>query len=118
MFAFLYYAGSFITVVAIVVCQSNLFWDCANGFVNIFNVHNYFNATNNFIFFSKSGSNGCNKNAILTSSFLYFLIKPKPDVRVKIIPLAIFFLIDGSTKHLQRPTPHHDINVCIRSHFF
>ena len=49
MFAFLYYAGSFITVVAIVVCQSNLFWDCANGFVNIFNVHNYFNATNNFI---------------------------------------------------------------------
>ena len=49
MFAFLYYAGSFITVVTIVVCQSNLFWDCANGFVNIFNVHNYFNTANSFI---------------------------------------------------------------------
>ena len=34
-----------------IFCQSNLFWDCANGFVNIFNVHNDFNATNNFISF-------------------------------------------------------------------
>ena len=49
--AFLYYTASFILVIAIVFCQSNLFWDCANGFVNIFSVHNDFNATNNFIIF-------------------------------------------------------------------
>ena len=51
--AFLYYTPSFILVIAIVFCQSNLFWDCANGFVNIFSVHNDFNATNNFIRFFK-----------------------------------------------------------------
>ena len=123
--AFLYYTASFILVIAIVFCQSNLFWDCANGFVNIFSVHNDFNATNNFIRFlnftysfvkvnvdvsydgnrnlselinkSEPGSNGSNKNAILvflflTSSFFYLLIKQKPDVRVKIILLAFFFL--------------------------
>ena len=28
----LYYTASFIIVMAIVFCQSNLFWDCANGF--------------------------------------------------------------------------------------
>ena len=72
---------------------------------------------------SKPGSNDGNKNAILiflflTSSFFHLLIKQKPDVRVKIIPLAIFFFIGSSVKHLQRPTPHHDINVCSRSHFF
>ena len=44
---FLYYTASFILVIAIVFCQSNLFWDCTNGFVNIFSVHNDFNATNN-----------------------------------------------------------------------
>ena len=32
-------------------CQSNLFWGCANCFVNICSVHNDFNATNNFIRF-------------------------------------------------------------------
>ena len=47
--AFLYYNASFILVIAKVFCQSNLFWDCANGFVNIFSIHNDFNATNNFI---------------------------------------------------------------------
>ena len=85
-------------VIAIVFCQSNLFWDCANSFVNIFNVHNDFNATNNFIRFlnftysfvevnvdvsydgscnlselmnkSKPGSNVSNKNAILIFLFL------------------------------------------------
>ena len=46
---------------------------------------------------SEPGSNGSNKNAILvflflTSSFFYLLIKQKPDVRVKIILLAFFFL--------------------------
>ena len=122
---FLYYATSSITVIAIVFCQSKLFWDCANGFVNIFSVHNEFNATNNFITFLnftysfmevnvdisydgnhklselmtkfKSGSNGSNNNAILvflflTSSFFHLATKQKPDVRVKIIPLTIFFL--------------------------
>ena len=49
VFAFLYYAVSFMLVIAIVLCQ--LFWDCADSFVNIFNVHNDFNATNNFIRF-------------------------------------------------------------------
>ena len=123
--AFLYYTASFILVIAIVFCQSNLFWDCANGFVNIFSVHNDFNATNNFIRFLnftysfvevnvdvsydgnhklselmtkfKPGSNGSNNNAILvflflTSSFFHLATKQKPDVRVKIIPLTIFFL--------------------------
>ena len=51
VFAFLNYAASFILVIAIVFCQSNLFWDCANGFVNFFSANNDFNATNNFIKF-------------------------------------------------------------------
>ena len=46
---------------------------------------------------SKPGSHGSNNNAILvflflTSSFFHLLIKQKPDVRVKIISLTIFFL--------------------------
>ena len=48
--AFLYNIGLFI-VVLIFVCQCNLSWDCANGIVYIFNVHNNFNGTNNFIRF-------------------------------------------------------------------
>ena len=72
--------------------------DCANGFVNIFSVHNDLNATNNFIRFlnftysfvevnvdvsydgnhslselinkSEPGSNGSKKNAILVFLFL------------------------------------------------
>ena len=120
-------------------------WDCANGFVNIFNVHYDFNVTNNYIRFlnftysfiennvdvsydgsrnfselrdkSNPGSNGVNKNAILiflflTRSFFHYLIKPKPNVRVKIIPLAVFFFIGCSVKHLQHPTLYHDIHVC------
>ena len=72
---------------------------------------------------SKYGSNDSNKNALLiflflTSSFFHLLIKKNSDVRVKIILLAIFFFIASSVKHLQRSTPHHDINVCSRSHFF
>ena len=131
--AFLYYTASFILVIAIVFCQSNLFWDCANGFVNIFSVHNDFNATNNFIRFlnftysfmevnvdvsydgnhnlselmnkSKPGSNGSNNSAILvflflTSSFFHLLIKQKPNVRVKIIPLTIFFFLGSSVRKL------------------
>ena len=133
MFTFLYYTASLILVIAIAFCQSYLFWDCANGFVNIFNVHNDFKATNNFIRFlnftysfvevnvnvsyngsrnlselmnkSKHGNNNCNKNAIsiflfLTSSFFHLLIKQKPDVRVKIIPLAIFFFIGSYIKKI------------------
>ena len=65
---------------------------------------------------SKIVSNGSNKNAImiflfLTSSFFEFLIKQKPDVRVKIIPLAFFFFIGSYVKNLQHSTPHHEINV-------
>ena len=41
----------FILHCIIYTSYSNSFWDCANGFVNIFNVHNDFNATNNFIRF-------------------------------------------------------------------
>ena len=151
VFDFLYYNASFILVTTIVFCQSNLFWDSVNGFVNIFNVHNDFNATNNFISFlnftysfvevnvdvsydgsrnlrelinkSKPGSNDSNKNAIfmflfLTSTFFHLLIKQKGNVRVKIIPLAIFFFIGSYVKNLQHPTPHHEINVCSQSHFF
>ena len=127
--AFLYYTASVILAKQIVFCQFNLFWDCANGFVNIFSVHNDFNAINNFIRFSnftysfvevnvdvsyhdnrnrselmnksKPGSNGSKKNAILvfsflTSSFFYLQIKQKPDVRVKIMLLAIFFFLGSN----------------------
>ena len=71
---------------------------------------------------SRPGSIGSNKNAILvflflTSSFFHLLIKQKPDVRVKIFPLTIFFL--GSyVRHLQHATLYHEINICSRSHFF
>ena len=41
----------FILHCIIYTSYSNSFGDCANGFVNIFNVHNDFNATNNFIRF-------------------------------------------------------------------
>ena len=132
--ASLFYTASFILVIAIVFRQSNLFWDCANGFVNIFSVHNHFNATNNFLRFlnftysfveanvdvshdgnhnlselinkSEPGSNDSNKNTILiflflTSSFFHLLIKQKPDVRVKIIPLAIFFFLGSYVRRLQ-----------------
>ena len=55
---------------------------------------------------SKPGSHGSNNNAILvflflTSSFFHLLIKQKPDVRVKIIPLAIFFFLGSYVRHLQ-----------------
>ena len=151
MFVFLYYAASFLLAIAIVFSQSNLFWDCPNGFVNIFNVRNDLDSTNNFIRFlnltysfaevnidvsyggnynfgelrnkSKPGSDGGNKNAILifvflTSSFFHLLIKSKPDGRAKIIQLATFFFTGCSVKHLQRLTPHYDINVCTPSHTF
>ena len=48
VFAFSYYTTSFILVITIVFYQSNLFWDCPNGFANTFND---FNTTNNFIRF-------------------------------------------------------------------
>ena len=71
---------------------------------------------------SKPGSSGSNKNAILillllTSSIFHLLIKQKPDAKVKIIPLELFFFIGNSVKHLQHPTPRHNINVCSRSVF-
>ena len=40
-----YYTAPFILAIAIVFCQSNLFWDLANGYVNVLSVHNDFNAT-------------------------------------------------------------------------
>ena len=48
---------------------------------------------------SEPGSNDSNKNTILiflflTSSFFHLLIKQKPHVRVKIIPLAIFSFLE------------------------
>ena len=72
---------------------------------------------------SEPGSNGSNKNAILvflflTSSFFHLLIKQKPDVRVKIIPLEIVFFLGSYVRHLQHATPYHEINVCSRSHIF
>ena len=132
--ALLFYTASFILFIAIVFHQSNLFWDCANGFVNIFSAHNHFNATNNFPRFlnftysfveanvdvshdgnhnlselinkSEPGNNDSNKNTILiflflTSSFFHLLIKQKPDVRIKIILLAIFFFLGSYVRHLQ-----------------
>ena len=65
----------------------------------------------------RPGSSGSNKNVILTflflaSSWFHLLIKQKTDVRVKIIPVAFFLFIGSSVKHLQRSTPHHEVNVC------
>ena len=54
----------------------------------------------------------------LTSSFFHLLIKQKPDVRVKIIPLTIFFFLGSYVRHVQHATPYDEINVCSRSHFF
>ena len=54
----------------------------------------------------------------LTSSFFQLLIRQKPDVRVKIIPLAIFFFLRSYVRYLQHVTPSHEIKVCSRSHFF
>ena len=51
VFAFLYYATSFILAIPKISCQFNLSWDCANGFVNIFNVHNDFDTSNKYIRF-------------------------------------------------------------------
>ena len=72
---------------------------------------------------SKPGSNGSKNNAILvflflTSSFFHLLIKQKPDVRVKIIPLKIFFFLGSYVRHIQYATPYHEINVCNQSHSF
>ena len=72
---------------------------------------------------SEPGSNGSNKNAILvflflTSSFFHLLIKQKPDVRAKIIPLEIVFFLGSYVRHLQHATPYHEINVCSQSLFF
>ena len=71
---------------------------------------------------SKPGSHGSNNNAILvflflTSSFFHLLMKQKPDVRVKIIPLTIFFFLGSYVRHVQHATPYDEINVCSRSHF-
>ena len=54
----------------------------------------------------------------LTSSFSHLLMTQKPDVRVKIIPLAFSLFTGSSVKHLQRPIPYHEINVFSRPHFF
>ena len=34
-----------------------------------------------------------------------------------LVILEFFFFIGSSIKHIQHPTPHHDINGCSRSHF-
>ena len=54
---------------------------------------------------SKLGRNGSNNNAILvflflTSSFFHLLIKQTTNVRVKIIPLTIFFFLGSSVRKL------------------
>ena len=46
------------------------------------------------------------------------LIKQKPDVRVKIFPLTIFFFLGSYVRHAQHVTPYDEINVCSRSRFF
>ena len=55
---------------------------------------------------SKPGSHGSNNNAILvflflTSSFFHLLMKQKPDVRVKIILLTIFFFLGSYVRRVQ-----------------
>ena len=121
MSVFLHYTVSLIIVIGIVFYESNLFWDCANGFVNIFSLHNDFNATNNFIRFlnftysfvevnvdvsydgnrnlselmnkSKPGSHGSNNNAILVFLFLTSsFFQQKPSKLSQSYPANKFFL--------------------------
>ena len=61
-FSFLYYAASFLLVIAIVFYKSYIFWDCANGLVKTFSVHNEFNAFNNFMRFLDSAYNSVEVN--------------------------------------------------------
>ena len=73
--AFLYYTASFILVIAIAFCQSNLFWDCASGFDGNRNLREQMKK-------SKPGSNGSKNNPILvflflTSSFFHLQTKTK-----------------------------------------
>ena len=53
VFPYLYNPASYILIIATKVYEFNLFWDCAKAFVKIFNIHNDFNATYNFIRFFK-----------------------------------------------------------------
>ena len=65
---------------------------------------------------SKPEINGSNENIILivlrfASSLFHLPIKQKPDVRIKIIPLVIYFMTGYSM-------PYQGFNVCSRSQFF
>ena len=82
-------------------------------------VTSFFEVSNN----SKPDINESNENIILifrflTSSFLRLLKNEKPDVRIGIITLVIFFFTGYSVKDLQANLPYQDINVCSRSQFF
>ena len=101
VFAFLNYTASFILVTATAFSKPNLFWGCANGFVN-FLVHimiltqitislRFLNFTDSFVevnvdviydgscsfselmIKSKSGNNGSNKNAVFFCFFHSFI---------------------------------------------
>ena len=80
------------------------------------NSHKLLEVANN----SKLDINGSNKNfsfLFLTRSFFHLIIKKNPDVKIKIIPLPIFFFIGYSIKHLQPTKPHQGINVYSSSQF-
>ena len=82
LLAFLIYAVSLLLAISITFIQSNLFWDCANGFLNSFSVHNDFNTTNNFIKFLKFTYNFVENNVMViyegNFNFSKLMIKSKP----------------------------------------
>lgn len=91
----------------------------ANVDVSYYNSCQFVDVPNTF----KPEINGNNENIILiilvfTSSLFHLLVKQKPDVIAKLIPLVIFFFVGCSIKHLQYNAPYQDINACIRSRFF
>ena len=80
--AFLIFAVSLLLAISITFIQSNLFWDCANGFLNSFSVYNDFNTTNNFIKFLKFTYNFVENNVKViyngNFNFTELMIKLKP----------------------------------------
>ena len=87
--------------------------------VSYCNSHKFFEVAN----YPKPDINGSKENIILifltvTSSLFHLLKKKKPNVRIKIIHLAILSFIDYSIKHLQPAASYQGINVYCWLHFF
>ena len=70
--------------------------------VSFYNIHKFIEIQNN----SKADING--SILVLTSLFFHLLVKQNPDVRIKIIPLAMFSFIGYSVKYFKTSKPYKD----------